>query len=253
MLQPNTLVFADTALFEYGDIRWVGNEDGVIPYENWNVIDRHGYLRWRPVEADTPLRKNHWFWHPKDEASLKSVSELLTTYDQTVGHGGQLVLGIAPDQRGLIPDADVQRLKDFGDAIRARYSNNLVTKHVKTGEEDEQALDGDPDTFWSAPAGSHHTVLEVKFDHPVTFDRALTMEWLNSGQRVQLYAVEVFQEGKWSAVARGQAIGHKRIDHFAPVTASRIRLHILSSSAEAHIREFQLFNSNNASPESAMK
>ena len=253
MLQPNTLVFADTALFEYGDIRWVGNEDGVIPYENWNVIDRHGYLRWRPVEADTPLRKNHWFWHPKDEASLKSLSELLTTYEQTVGHGGQLVLGIAPDQRGLIPDADVQRLKDFGDAIRARYSNNLVTRHVKTGEEDEQALDGNPDTFWSAPVGSHHAVLEVKFDHPATFDRALTMEWLNSGQRVQLYAVEVFQEGKWSAIARGQAIGHKRIDHFAPVTASRIRLHILSSWAEAHIREFQLFNSNNASPESAMK
>jgi len=30
---------------------------GVISYENWNAIDRHGYLRWRPVEADTPLRK----------------------------------------------------------------------------------------------------------------------------------------------------------------------------------------------------
>src|SRR6516225_2761637 len=50
--QPNTLVFADAALFEYGDIRWVGNEDGTIPYENWNVLDRHGFLRWRPVEAD---------------------------------------------------------------------------------------------------------------------------------------------------------------------------------------------------------
>ena len=98
MLQPNTLVFADMALFEYGDIRWVGNEDGVIPYENWNVIDRHGYLRWRPVEADTPLRKNHWFWHPNDEASLKSLPELMTTYEQTVGRGGQLVLGIAPHE-----------------------------------------------------------------------------------------------------------------------------------------------------------
>ena len=97
------------------------------------------------------------------------------------------------------------------------------------------------------------SVLEVRFDHPVTFDRALTMEWLNTGQRVQLYAIEVFQEGKWSAVARGQAIGHKRIDHFWPVTASRVRLHILSSSAEAHIREFQIFNSKNASAESRKK
>jgi alpha-L-fucosidase len=44
----------------------------------------------------------------------------------------------------------------------------------------------------------------------------------------------------------GSAIGHKRIDHFAPVTASRIRLNILSSSAEAHIREFQIFNVGSA-------
>jgi alpha-L-fucosidase len=243
MLQPNTLVFADTALFEYGDIRWVGNEDGTIPYENWNVIDRHGYLRWRPVEADTPLRKNHWFWHPDDEASLKSVSELMSTYEQTVGRGGQLVLGIAPDRRGLIPETDVARLKEFGDAIRARYGNNLVRKHLKTSAQEELALDGDPDTFWSAPAGSHHAVLEVSFGRPVTFDRALTMEWLNSGQHVQLYAIEIFQEGKWITIARGQAIGHKRIDQFAPVTASRVALRILSASDQVHIREFQLFDS----------
>ena len=240
--QPNALVFADMALFEYGDIRWVGNEDGVIPYENWNVIDRHGYLRWRPVEADTPLRKNHWFWHPNDEASLKSLSELLSTFEQTVGRGGQLMLGIAPDRRGLIPEVDVQRLREFGEAIRAEYGNNLARKHVKAGVEEELALDGDPDTFWTAPAGSHHSVLEVTFQQPITFDRALTMEWLNSGQHVQLYAIEVFKAGKWIVIARGQAIGHKRIDRFAPVTAARVRLHILSSVMEAHIREFQLFN-----------
>ena len=243
MLQPNTLVFADMALFEYGDIRWVGNEEGVIPYENWNVIDRHGYLRWRPVESDTPLRKNHWFWHPNDEASLKSVSELLSTYEETVGRGGQLVLGIAPDERGLIPDADVARLKEFGDAVRARYGTNLARKHLKAGTEEELALDADPETFWSAPAGSHHAALEVNFERPIIFDRALTMEWLNSGQHVQLYAIEIFKEGKWTSVARGQAIGHKRIDHFAPVTASRVRLHILSSSDQVHIREFQIFDS----------
>jgi alpha-L-fucosidase len=243
MLQPNTLVFADMALFEYGDIRWVGNEDGVIPYENWNVIDRHGYLRWRPVEADTPLRKNHWFWHPNDEAGLKSVAELMSIYEQTVGRGGQLVLGIAPDQRGLIPDADVARLKEFGDAMHARYGTNLAQKHVKAGAEEELALDSDPDTFWSAPPGSHHALLEVDFEHPITFDHALTMEWLNTGQHVELFAIEIFKEGKWTPIARGQAIGHKRIDQFLPVTASRVRLHILSSSDQAHIREFQLFNS----------
>jgi alpha-L-fucosidase len=239
--QPNTLVFADVGLFEYGDIRWAGNEDGVIPYENWNVIDRHGSLRWRPVEADTPLRKKHWFWHPNDESSLKSVAELLSIYEQTVGRGGQLMLGVAPDRRGLLPEADVRRLKEFGAAIRERYGNNLEARHVRTAPEVERALDGNPDTFWSAPAGSHHAELEIAFEKPITFDRALTMEWLNDGQRVEKYAIEVFRNGKWISVVTGQAIGHKKIDRFAPVSASRVRLNILASSSAANIREFQLY------------
>jgi alpha-L-fucosidase len=244
--QPNTLVFADVGLFEYGDIRWVGNEDGVIPYENWNVIDRHGALRWRPVEADTPLRKGHWFWHPNDESSLKSVAELVSTYEQTVGRGGQLMLGIAPDQRGLLPDADVARLKEFGAVIQERFRHNLIAEYGKAAPGFQAAVDGNADTFWSAPAGSHHAVIEVSFERPLTFDAALTMEWLNAGQHVERYAIEVYREGNWIAVANGQAIGHKKIDHFPAVTVSRVRLNIQSSSAEAHIREFQVFDVSHA-------
>jgi len=242
--QPNTVVFADTGLFEYGDARWVGNESGFVEYENWDVIDRHGYRRWRPVEADTPLRKEHWFWHPNDEASLKSVPELLETYDHTVGRGAQLMLGLAPDRRGLLPETDVARLQEFGAALKARRTGNLVTQHaVTTSADGAAAVDGNPDSFWSAPAGSHHAVLEVAFDHPVTFDHALTMEWLNDGQRVEKYAIEVRDEQTkaWRAVAQGEAIGHTKIDSFPPVTASWVRLNLLSTTAEAGIREFQLY------------
>jgi alpha-L-fucosidase len=43
-------------------------------------------------------------------------------------------------------------------------------------------------------------------------------------------------------VAAAQAIGHKKIDIFPAVTASRVRLNILSSTDVAAIREFQLYN-----------
>ena len=79
------------------------------------------------------------------------------------------------------------------------------------------------------------------FAQPVTFNRALTMEWLNAGQRVQKYSIEIWTGTGWSAVAGAEAIGHKKIDVFAPVTASRVRLNILSSSDAAAIREFQLY------------
>lgn len=243
MWQLNTMVFADVALYKYADLRWVGNEDGRVPYENWNVVDRTGYLRWRPAEADTPLRKLHWFWHPNDEASLKSLAELIEDYDQTVGRGAQLMLGIAPDRNGRVPGVDVERLKEFGEAIQKRYSHNLVKEKQGGGGIAGKALDGDPETFWSAPAGSHSAVIEVNFREPVTFNCALTMEWLNDGQHVQKYAIEALEAGRWKRVAEGEAIGHKKIDHFTPETTQHVRLNLLATSAEAHIREFQLYSS----------
>jgi len=240
--QPNTIVFADTGLFEYGDARWVGTESGRVDYENWNVIDRHGYLRWRPIEADTPLRELHWFWHPHDEASVKSLEELTGVYEHTVGRGAQLMLGLAPDTRGLLPDSDVARLQEFGVAIEHLHTGNLALQHLPTTADMAAAFDGDTDTFWSAPAGSHHSILEVDLPEPTTMDRTTTMEWLNDGQHVEKYAIEVWMGKAWKRVASGQAIGHEKMDRFPPVTASRIRLNILSSSQEAHIREFQVYD-----------
>jgi len=164
-------------------------------------------------------------------------------YEESVGRGGQLMLGLAPDRRGLLSDEDVARLKEFGEAIRQRYANNLALRHLPSNADVENALDGNQDTFWSAPTGSHHATLELRFAKPTTFDRALTMEWLNDGQHVQKYAVEAWNDNAWRTVASGQAIGHKKIDVFEPTTASRVRLSILSSSSEAHIREFQLYDS----------
>jgi alpha-L-fucosidase len=240
--QPNTLVFADTGLFEYGDIRWVGNEQGVVPLDNWNVIDRHGFLRWRPAEADTPLRKAHWFWHPNDEASLKSLPELLTLYEQTVGRGGQLMLGLAPDRRGLLPETDVQRLEEFGRAVAQQYGTNLLQNSRRTEEAQSAArLHADPDTFWSAPAGSHHSILQVELPQSITFDHVQLMERLNNGQHVQSFRVETWDANSWQTVLEGHTIGHKRIERFSPRTASRVRLNILSSTDAAEIREFALF------------
>ncbi|HEY4293483.1 alpha-L-fucosidase [Luteibacter sp.] len=244
--QPNTMVFADVALFDYGDIRWVGNEKGEVLGENWNVIDRHGQLRWRPLEVDTPLHKLHWFYSSKPDfaTSLKSVDEIMDNWESSVGKGGQLMLGIAPDRHGLLPDADVKRLAEFGKALKTRYGNdaNLAAKHATADENLSAALDNDPSTFWSAPAGSANATLEVDLGRDVTFDRAMSMERLDDGQKVRGYAVQVWDGQGWKTVAQAEAIGHMKIDRFAPVTARKVRLNILSSVGTARIREFKLFD-----------
>ena len=243
--QPNTLLFADVGFLPWGDIRWAGNEAGYAAEENWNVIDRHGYLRWRPAEADTPLRERHWFWHPNDERSLKPLDQLLDIHHKTVGRGAQLVLGLAPDNRGLIPEVDEARLKEFGAAIRRTYGVNLARKAstAATG-----AADGDPDTFWSAPAGAHAASITLAFPKPERFDRAVVMEYLPAGQHVHKYRLEVPEGRGWKTLAAGATIGHKKIDIFPAVTAARVRLNILSASDAPKIREFQLYDGGRAGP-----
>jgi alpha-L-fucosidase len=243
--QPNTMVFADVALYKNADLRWVGNESGEVTFENWNVVDRAGFLRWRPVEADTPLHRGHWFWHPNDESTLRSVDELLDIYVKTVGHGAQLMLGLAPDDTGQLPATDVKRLHEFGAALHRIYGHNLIAEQGHSALSEQGAVDNNPDTFWIAPP--LHGTLEVRFDKPVTFDRAVTMERLNDGQHVEDYAIEAWQDGRWKPLVRAHAIGHKKIDIFPSCTAQRIRLNLISTSGTAAIREFQIFNGNSAS------
>lgn len=240
--QPNAMVFADVNLYKYADLRWVGAESGKVPFENWNVVDRAGYLRWRPVEADTPLHNNEWFWHTDSASTLKRVDELMDEYNNTVGRGAQLMLGLAPDRTGRIPAEDVIRLQEFGAKIRAVYGNNLALDHAAMDKLQELAVDGDTGTWWATRADGSIPTLTVTFLRPVTFDRVMTMERLNDGQHVDEYSVEAFVNGVWKQLAHAQAIGHKKIDIFKPVTARRVRLRLLEMSGPAEIREFQVFN-----------
>jgi alpha-L-fucosidase len=218
--QPNTLLFADVGFLKYGDIRWVGNEQGYAPEENWNVVDRLGYLRWRPAEADTPLRTDHWFWHPNDEKSLKSLADLVETYRKTVGRGAQLVLGLAPDQRGLLPESDVARLREFGAEVRRLYG---------------QVAPG-PEERWEATVP-----LEIEKAKPFPFERALMMERLNAGQHVARYVIEAWDGHAWRVLTEGATIGHKKIDLFGRTTASRVRLRIIAATGTPAMRAFQVF------------
>jgi len=216
--QPNTLLFSGAGFLKEGHIRWCGNEEGYTEADNWNVVDVGGVKRWRPQECDTPLRKGGWFWHPNSEKNLKSLEALLEIYHRSVGYGAQLMLGVAPDNRGLVPESDAARLREFGAAIRRMYSNNL------------------------AGGGSidpSRTLL--RFPATVTFDRVVTMEDLHYGQHVHRYQIEALVRGRWTVVAAARTIGHKKIDRFPPVTASAVRLRVLESSATPRIRDFAVY------------
>jgi alpha-L-fucosidase len=58
---------------------------------------------------------------------------------------------------------------------------------------------------------------------------------------VEEYAVETWDGTRWNVVVSGTTIGHKRLDRFPDVTASKVRLTIRKSLACPTIRAFGLY------------
>jgi alpha-L-fucosidase len=203
----------------------------------WNVVERDGKPYWFPAECDARIRKN-WFWHPGDAGTLKSVEYLLKMYHGSVGHGAGLLLNVAPDDRGLLPEQDVQRLQQFRNAVEAIYAKDLLAgKPVEASSEAQghaatEALDGELDTYWLAAEGDTEAWIEASFRRRISFDRIVTQEAIQLGQRIREYAVEVHDGQAWGRIDEGTSIGHKKIDVLdAPVTADRIRLLLKATDA----------------------
>jgi alpha-L-fucosidase len=226
----------DAMIFNLGapTIRWVGNEDGAAPYPCWNAAkearvsmftdDMLTWLPetpdWVPAECDVSIRRGKWFWHPDDEESLLSLKELKDIYYRSVGHGTNLLLNVPPDNRGLIPEADAARLREFAEWIRDTFSSPLY-ETSGSGEE-----------------------LEIAFESPEFIDHVVLMEEIAEGERVREYILEAKKDNRWVEVVRGSAIGHKKIDRLEPVSCSGIRLKILKAVATPVIRKLSVYAAN---------
>ncbi|PJN50151.1 hypothetical protein PAEVO_51950 [Paenibacillus sp. GM2FR] len=224
----------DAMVFNMGrpTIRWVGNEDGVAPYPCWNTATTakesmftsdmmtwmEGTPSWVPAECDVPIRKRHWFWHPDDEASLRSLEEVLDIYYRSVGHGATLLLNISPDNRGLLPEVDVERVIEFGDEIRRRFG-------LPVGQTSGEGTE---------------LLLKLEYIQPV--NHVIIMEDIAHGERVREYVLEAFSYGEWKELVPGSAIGHKKIDRFDTVEADQLRVRILSSVEQPLIRNLAAYH-----------
>jgi len=225
--QPGAMIFNMGA----PTIRWVGNEDGLAPYPCWNTAktakgsmfseDSLQWLPetpdWVPAECDVPIRKDHWFWHPNDEDSLLSLEQLMDIYYRSVGHGATLLLNVSPDNRGLLPEIDAQRLLEFGEEVKRRLGHPLA----------EITDSGD--------------MIELELPSATMIDHVVLMEDIEYGERVRQYILEVYIDGEWKEIVHGSAIGHKKIDVLTPVYIEKIRLQVTQAVANPIIRKFAVF------------
>lgn len=221
------------------DARWAGNESGTAGDPCWATVDlakirtgawneevqrliRHGDSDgkdWCPAMADAPLRDHEWFWEPGDEAKIRSVDDLVEMYYRSVGRNATLILGVTPDARGLVPDADHRRLAEFGHEIRHRFEHPIAMR------------------------SGRGSTTEVRFPKPARVDHVVLMEDIAHGERIRSFEIVGYPSKRGQVlIARGESIGQKRILRIEPRWLRGIRADILRSDGTPLLRSLAAYS-----------
>ncbi len=142
------------------DVRWYGNEWGVIRENEWSVIpEKHsiynaleeskkpkrrrffkkdeefqldlgsrkaikkekGEFIWYPCEVSMSIR-DRWFYHKDDEYTAKTKDRLLKLYLSSVGANCCFMLGVPPMKNGKFSEMDTQILRALGVDLKRTYT-----------------------------------------------------------------------------------------------------------------------------------
>ena len=72
---------------------------------------------WRPGETDVSIRPG-WFYHPAEDARVRSVDNLVNLFFTSVGRNSKLLLNVPPTRDGLIHAVDAERLAGMRTRLR---------------------------------------------------------------------------------------------------------------------------------------
>ena len=243
-LQPEAVIFGGTC----ADIRWIGNEEGRAGQTNWSMVKGRGDERlndftcgesdgdtWLPGECDVSIRPG-WFYHPREDHQLKSLSRLIDIYYESVGRNANLLLNFPVDRSGRIAPADSARIMEWRRVLDAEFAHDLFGEAQATADNVRggarrfsaaKAVDGRADTYWATDDGVTAATLSLQFEQPRRVNRILLQEYIPLGQRVGRFAVEWLDGDTWRPVETAEemtTIGYKRIIRFAGVTTPALRV-----------------------------
>ncbi len=223
--QPNIVIFSDIG----PHIRWIGNENGLINETNWNLLDTVGFKRgegappndtlnrgnfngknWIGAEADVSIRKG-WFYHAEEDSTVKSGKTLFNLYLNSVGHGGNMLLNVPPNRKGLIAPQDSAALMDFKNIREAAFKTNL---------------------FKNAIIKKKNNEIEIKTNEDIIINTIQLQEQIKFGQRViqfEIYAADNAKDLK--KIASSTTIGRKKIIQFPTQKAKYFKIKITATKA----------------------
>lgn len=263
------------------DVRWCGNEAGHTRPAEWSVVPaalqdpdytaarsqqaddgnfaRHfdaqdddlgsraalehaGPLAWYPAEVDTSIRPG-WFYHPEEDAQVRTAEELFGLYVQAVGGNASLLLNLPPMPTGRLAEPDLASLRELGALLRARLGRDLApaahfaADTAAPGHDAGQARPGEPG-WWQAAAGQQTARLALRFDAPTPVRYLSLREELTVGQRIE--EGRVLADGR--EAARFTVVGARRIcDLGQTVTCTELTICLDASRTEPTLREICVY------------
>lgn len=221
------------------DLRWIGNEGGIVRKSEWSVIPRnstlieevmkdsqqgeadasrlqsfdrcekdlgsrellskHRNLVWSQGEADVSIHKD-WFYSPRPRP--RSARELEKIYFRTVGGNALLLLNVPPSKNGIIEPSDVKLLESFKKRVDKAFRDELAFT-VET--QCRRALKE------NEPLKKGDGAISLKLSSPEKVKTIVLSEDTSRSQRIEKFDVYIKRSRGLLKVFSGTTVGSKRI------------------------------------------
>ena len=236
------------------DVRWCGNEAGSVRANEWSVVpaslreaertaensqkvddgefsrqvasadedlgsrealaDYDGQLAWYPAEVNTSTRKG-WFHHEAEDTQVRGVDELFSIWLGSVGGNATFLLNVPPNRHGLLADADVEVLAQWGARIA-----DFRSRRIEAERKDDE-------------------VVTLRFAANERVSAVVLEEDIARGQRIDEAIICALTEaGEESEIARVHSVGYRRIVTLpSPVEARVLRIAVVASRRGFHLAD----------------
>lgn len=181
-----------------------------------NILKNNANLSWYPAEVDVSIRKG-WFYHKKDDRTVKSARRLFKIYLTSVGNNCTLLLNIPPTDKGVICAKDVRNLKALGKKINDITAYPVLEQNIGELKADQGYL-------------------EFNFDSEKKLKYFVISEDLAYSQRIEKFDLYIKKSnGSYKRAYQGTIVGAKKIVKLNK-KATGVVLVIRQSRSTPHIK-----------------
>jgi alpha-L-fucosidase len=260
-LQPSIVIWNDGG--DRADLRWVGTEAGFVGETNWSLLNNTGEVPWEmlhfgvengnawvPAEVNTSIRPE-WFYHPGEDAKVKTLPQLMDTYYNSIGRNATLLLNFPIMPNGLIHPNDeraaLELARHFSEVFKENVAASAKVEASNTRGDSEKfsaskAIDEIKDSYWCTDDTVTNASLTLTFQTPKKLNRFLVQEYIRLGQRVKQFKIEALINNEWKEITTGTTIGYKRIIRFPTVETTQVRFTVVDSKSCPVISNIALYN-----------